>query len=89
VQQVLQDLNYDDQGMLNIDDNGFLSLRYNDFIPVLVKAIQEQQKQIEILQNEKQAYAQKIESNDEQNKNLEKRIEKLEALLSPQAITKN
>ena len=89
VQQVLQDLNYDDQGLLSIDDNGFLSLRYNDFIPVLVKAIQEQQEQIEILQNKNETYAQKIESYDGQNKDLEKRIEKLEALLTHNAVVKD
>jgi len=49
VEKVLNDLGYTKQGMLIKDDRGFMSLRYNDFIPVLTKAIQEQQEQIEKL----------------------------------------
>ncbi|MFC0605353.1 tail fiber domain-containing protein [Winogradskyella pulchriflava] len=49
VKQLLEELGYKDQGILTTDDNGFMSLRYNDFIPVLVKAIQEQQ---EIISNQ-------------------------------------
>jgi len=47
LKEVLDDLNYQDQGMLNIDSEGYMSVRYNDFIPVLVKAIQEQQQQLQ------------------------------------------
>ena len=46
VREILKELNYDDQGMLTEADDGFLSLRYNDLIPILVKAIQEQQAHI-------------------------------------------
>ena len=43
VEVLLNDLGYSEQGILSKDDQGFMSLRYNDFIPVLTKAIQEQQ----------------------------------------------
>jgi len=52
VEMVLAQLGYDDQGILTKDDEGFMSLRYNDFIPVLTKAIQEQQEIITSLKNE-------------------------------------
>lgn len=41
VEQLLQELGYENQGILTKDDGGFMSLRYNDFIPVLTKAVQE------------------------------------------------
>ena len=37
--------------MITKDDNGMYSVRYNDLLPVMVKAIQDQQKIIEALQN--------------------------------------
>ena len=43
VEVLLNNLGYSEQGILSKDDQGFMSLRYNDFIPVLTKAIQEQQ----------------------------------------------
>ncbi len=35
------------EGVIAKDDKGFYGVRYNDFIPVLVKGIQEQQKNID------------------------------------------
>ena len=37
-------------GVISRDDSGILGVRYNDFISISVKAIQEQQQQIETLQ---------------------------------------
>ena len=51
VQQVLQQLGYTGSGMVTaMNSEGILGVRYNDMIPVLVKAMQEQQRQIEQLQ---------------------------------------
>ncbi|MEO1547552.1 MAG: tail fiber domain-containing protein [Bacteroidota bacterium] len=55
VETVLEQLGYENQGILTKDDNGYLSLRYNDFVPVLTKAIQEQQSQIRDLQQQNDA----------------------------------
>ena len=52
VATVFQELGYTDQGILSKDDQGYMSLRYNDFIPVLTKAIQEQQDIISKLKTE-------------------------------------
>jgi hypothetical protein len=70
VEKVLTDLGYDKQGILTKDDSGYMSLRYNDFIPVLTKAIQEQQAQIEALK----AKADKVDD-------LQKQIDELKALI--------
>jgi hypothetical protein len=67
---VLKDLGYTKQGLLTKDDNGYFTVRYNDFIPVLTKAIQEQQAQIEILK----AKANKIDD-------LQKQIDELKAMM--------
>ena len=50
VETVLKRLGYEDQGILTKDDHGYLSLRYNDFVPILTKALQEQQNRIQKLQ---------------------------------------
>ncbi len=62
---------YDDQGLLSKDDKGQLSLRYNDFIPLLTKAVQEQQQIIEQQTSE-------IEAQNNNYEKLLKRIEQLE-----------
>jgi len=49
IELLLVKLGYTNSGILTRDDNGNLSLRYNDFIPILTKAIQEQQTIIEKL----------------------------------------
>jgi len=67
LKQVLEELNYDDQGLLTTDSKGYMSVRYNDFIPVLVKAVQEQQQQ--------------LKDQEKRFQEQEKRIERLHALL--------
>lgn len=67
VDQVFHELDLKDMGMLRKNENGYFELRYNDFIPIMVKALQEQQ---EIIENQEE----KLEI-------LEARISRLEALL--------
>jgi len=55
VEKTLETIGYTDQGFLTKDDNGYLSIRYNDLIPILTKAIQEQQAQIEVLKTNSQS----------------------------------
>ena len=71
VEIVLKELGFEGQGFLTSDDHGRMSLRYNDLIPLLTKAIQEQQDIIEA-QNEK------IDRQDRQYRELLKRIIQLE-----------
>jgi hypothetical protein len=52
VEALLKEAEIRDYGLLNRDDNGYLELRYNDFIPILTRAIQEQQQEIEALKAE-------------------------------------
>jgi len=73
VEKVLIDLGYNTQGMLTKDDKGYFSLRYNDFIPVLTKAIQEQQAQIETLKLK----ADKVDDLQKQIDELKELIKKL------------
>jgi hypothetical protein len=54
VEKTLATIGYKDQGFLTKDDKGYLSIRYNDLIPILTKAIQEQQAQIEALNTKNQ-----------------------------------
>ncbi len=61
VEQVLLKTDYEDQGFLTEDDEGRLSLRYNDLIPLLTKAIQEQQIIIEELKSRIEALENKYE----------------------------
>ncbi len=62
VDQSLQQLGYNDQGLLSKDDKGLMGIRYNDFIPVLTKAIQEQQALIEAQQQQMQTQQKEIEA---------------------------
>jgi hypothetical protein len=52
VEELLNEVGITDLGLIHKDENGYLSLRYNDLIPILVKALQEQQAEIETLQKE-------------------------------------
>ncbi len=61
VEVLLNKLGYANSGILTTADNGRLSLRYNDFIPVLTKAVQEQQEIIMSLQST--VYSQQSEIN--------------------------
>lgn len=49
LEQTLNNSGSVDNGIMNKDDNGMLSVRYNDLLSPLVKAVQEQQMQIEAL----------------------------------------
>lgn len=77
VKALLEKLGYDDQGLLLTDDNGYMSLRYNDFIPVLVKAVQEQQV---IIENMQTVIKKQVTGNEQllnRVKNLEEKMKKL------------
>jgi trimeric autotransporter adhesin len=50
VEKVLKELGINEAGLLSSTSEGNLELRYNDFIPILTKAIQEQQMTIESLE---------------------------------------
>ena len=43
IEKLFEEMGIEDAGLLSKGDDGFLELRYNDFIPILTKAIQEQQ----------------------------------------------
>ncbi|VAV86344.1 Phage tail fibers, partial [hydrothermal vent metagenome] len=58
------------------DKDKILGMKYTELIPVLIKAIQEQQKIIEQQKNKNQQLSAELTT---QNKNLEKRIDALEA----------
>lgn len=55
VKGLLQHFGLTDLGMISEDDDGRLGLRYNDFIPILVKAIQEQDEKIKSLEERLEA----------------------------------
>ncbi len=48
----MKEAGIDDYGLLSKTDDGMLELRYNDFIPILTRAIQEQQQRIEFQENQ-------------------------------------
>ena len=49
VEAVLNEMGMENSGLISKDNEGSLELRYNDFIPILTKALQEQQAIIEEL----------------------------------------
>jgi hypothetical protein len=59
VQKLFNEMGINNSGLLSVGTDGSLALRYNDFIPILTKAIQEQQEQIES-QNQKIEQLEKI-----------------------------
>ncbi len=52
IEEALNESGAADNGIIKIDDKGMYSVRYNDLIAPLVKAVQEQQQQIESLKTE-------------------------------------
>jgi len=48
--------------LLTRDSKSYLELRYNDFIPVLTKAIQEQQQQMEELKKQNESLLQRLQA---------------------------
>jgi len=52
VEALLNELGIKNSGLIHKDSEGSLELRYNDFIPILTKAIQEQETKIAMLQKQ-------------------------------------
>jgi hypothetical protein len=52
VELALKEAGADNSGIITKDDSGLYSMRYNDLLAPMVKAIQEQQEQIKLLQQE-------------------------------------
>jgi hypothetical protein len=52
VEDALKQAGVDNTGIITKDDGGLYSMRYNDLLAPMVKAIQEQQQQIKLLQQE-------------------------------------
>ncbi len=52
IESLMEESGIDDYGLLSKTDDGMLELRYNDFIPILTRAIQEQQQRIEFQENQ-------------------------------------
>jgi hypothetical protein len=71
LEKALEQAGVSNSGMITKDEKGFYSVRYNDLLPVLVKAIQEQQDDIRRMQQEKTELEIKTEA-------MLKRLEKLE-----------
>ena len=82
VEKVLKELGYDDQGFLTKDDDGFISLRYNDLIPLLTKAIQEQQEIIEQQNEQLEGQQNEINSLKSGYLKFEERLKDLEMILN-------
>ena len=86
VKALLEKLGYTDQGILSTDDDGYMSLRYNDFIPILVKAIQEQQGIINNQNAKLKGQDEKINgltAELDQLKTLDIRVKQLESVIKP------
>lgn len=47
---------------MDVSDGGYHYVSYTEFIPILIKAVQEQQTSIEQLQAEKEALNQRLEA---------------------------
>jgi len=52
LENTLNKLGMPTNGIISKDDKGYYSVRYNDFIPVLIKAVQEQQTEIDELKQQ-------------------------------------
>jgi len=88
VEATLEQLGIKNLGLLHKDDNGYLSLRYNDLIGVIVKAIQEQQTEIEDLQDESQNLDNEYKAIATQTQKLSAQLKVISARLStPNAST--
>jgi hypothetical protein len=74
VEKIISELEIEDAGLLSRDSEGSLELRYNDFIPILTKAIQEQQ---QIIDNQNL----KIESQQAEFDRLKAEVEALKSMI--------
>jgi hypothetical protein len=82
VKALLDKLGYTNQGILSTDDDGYMSLRYNDFIPVLVKAIQEQQDLINSQSSKIKILYAEAETKDEALTEIVLRLQQIESTLN-------
>ena len=46
IDELINEFDYNDQGLITQDDEGRYNLRYNDFIALLTRGMQEQQEMI-------------------------------------------
>ncbi len=76
VEKLFNELGIENAGLLSKGYDGSLELRYNDFIPILTKAIQEQQVQIESQNQENRQLRSELESLKERMAVLESRMGK-------------
>lgn len=75
VEKAAKELQYDFNGVdIPSNDSALYGIRYSEFVMPLVKAVQEQQQMIEVLQQENKTYK-------EQLKSIEDRLKKLEAII--------
>ncbi len=83
IQEVVKSHNVveDEDGNKKLKEMDRLGIYYSDLIPVLIKAIQEQQKQIEKEKSGKQELEGKVEKLQKKNKELERRLDRLEEKL--------
>ncbi len=77
IENTLKQLGYNDQGLLSKNEEGLMGIRYNDFIPVLTKAIQEQQALIEAQQQQMQAQQQQMQTQQQEIEALKAMLEKI------------
>jgi hypothetical protein len=71
--------------LVHTANDGYKSVNYTSLIPVLIEAIKEQQNEIEVLKNQNKTLQQdtaKMDALDKKNASLEKRMQKIETLLS-------
>ena len=73
--------NYEDYIKDNNTDK-MLGLSYESFIPLLIKAVQDQQKEIQTLNEEKQTISQKLQGVEEHNQQQQTTIEELQATVT-------
>ena len=83
VEQAAQAVNYNFSGVIKpASDKGHYSMSYSDFVVPLVKAVQEQQTQIEKQQKVNEQLQQQVEDQQKVNQQLQQRLETLEKLLA-------
>jgi hypothetical protein len=88
LEELLDEIGYEDQGFLIRDDDGLLHLRYNDLIALLIKAIQDQQALIEEqnieIKNQKdviESFTSELKENKENQEKINYRLNQFEELL--------
>jgi uncharacterized protein len=82
LEEALLESGVSNSGIISRDDKGMLSVRYNDLMAPMVKAMQEQQQQIEALKKE---LAQSKSENVSLKESFESRLQKLEDMVGAKA----